>query len=199
MRNVRNAFVNHNLILPGYNVIVNSKQLLDLRRKYPEILTDEVLPPVAYAPTDKMSMKDCLLLFNSKVIEALSKVEDRALTPHDKSIASATKKFILIMLDYYRTMEDNKPLNEKMQTLYGEPNSNSSTLSFLRGWQHQNPNSALAPITFKNLNRTIVNLHQLQQEINQRGISFPVKTSVLSTLVVEHGYGLLKLVSCCNN
>ncbi len=141
-----------------------------------------------------MSMNDCLFLFNSKVIDGLSKIEDSTQTPQDKNIASATKKFFTVMLQYYRVMEENTPLQEKLEKLYGTQNSsNLSTLSFLRNWQQQSTTNALAPITFTNLNKTIVNLHQLQQEMNQRGKSFPVKTSVLSTLVIEYGYVFCKI------
>ncbi len=76
MCNVHGAFISRQLILPDFlEVVINSSRLLKLRMKYPKILIDKVLPPLVYAPADKMNMVHCLLLFNQNICKTLKKIE----------------------------------------------------------------------------------------------------------------------------
>jgi hypothetical protein len=50
----------------------------------------------------------------------------------------------------------------------------------------------LASQTFHAFFRTIVSLHKLEIEMKKREVIFKVQTSVLSTLIVEHGFSIVR-------
>ncbi len=155
VQNIRNAFVSCPLRIPGFNVIANSRALLDLRCKYSEYLSDTVLPPVAYALTDKMNMRDCLALLNSKVVAALATVATNAKTETDQKTANAISKFISVMRRYYDIMEsDEIPFEEKLAELVGPstlplpsagPSSSPATPVLVPSTDILVPNSTTSP------------------------------------------------------
>lgn len=181
-------------MLPETDTIINIKSLLALRRKY-AILSDEVLPPAAYAPTDEMNMHDCLLLFNSRVVEVMNEIKAKDKHSQDGKVADACGKLFTFIRRYYDIMESSTlSFEEKVKELCGDgTESSKSLLTFLFEWQNTRPGDrAMAAPTFRAFTWTITNLQKLQIEMAQHNKHFQVKTSVLSTLVVEYGFSVAR-------
>lgn len=166
------------------------KELLELRKIYPDILTDITLPPIAYNPPDEMNMHDCLLLFNRKVANALLLIANSSTAPPtDKAIANAFFHYIIVMVEYYELMHStDRSFEDKIPRF-------KNVLTYLRIWQTSTPsNRALAPPTFRAITHTINSLLQLHEELLQQNIHCHVKTSTLSTLVVEHFFSTARSI-----
>ncbi len=99
VRNTRGAFLRRKLLLPGYDTAINALKLLQLKVNNP-VLTDIILPIIAINPTDEMSMHDCMLLFNSKLITTLETIEVTKQGTEDGKVAGACAKFFKLMQRY---------------------------------------------------------------------------------------------------
>lgn len=96
VRTARNAFGGRNLMLhtrPG--TFFNAVKILELKRQFPSILTDKILPPEVIAPADKMNMKLALKLLNKAVAQSLANIAVVAQDQQTKQTVLAIREFIL--------------------------------------------------------------------------------------------------------
>jgi hypothetical protein len=109
------------------------------------------------------------------------------------------------MLKYYDTMmhePDGVSIDDKLKILYGKSSPNDklneeSLLSYLQKWRKRGKN--LLPMnTMNELCSTIVSLYVLKTERDKRRASepklFDIKTSILSTLAVEHSFSAARAI-----
>lgn len=189
-RNARNALKRRTLMLPGTFCIINMKRLLALRKTQP-LLNDSVLPAKAYNP-DEMNMNECLDMFNMDVVKVLDTINEQENKKNnnkdtdDGVAAKAFSSYFSKMRTFYDLMRSSIPLAEKLPK-FGE------ILTFLQQWQSTTPaNKALAPPTFRAITLTITNLHLLDAEFKARNWQCAIKTSVLSTQVVELHFSIAR-------
>ena len=151
-----------------------------------------------------MSMRDCLLLLREEVCKALEEVAAKATASgnkEDAELATHSAKYFRQLRRYYDVMTDRSMLfDEKVRLLYGNENSPNcdSLLNFLVDWQTSRAANAnkLHPKTYLHLTTTILGLRGLQQFYRSRNLNTSViRTSVLSTLLVEHGFSLAREVN----
>ncbi len=85
-------------------------------------------------------------------------------------------------------IKSNDPIERKLDRLFGKKDDNSpSLLNWFLDWQDQQQNTMADP-TYEAFTKTICALKKLYDEMTVRKVTFSMKTSVLSTLMVEFQY-----------
>lgn len=199
-RNARNALFSRNLVLPGSSTPISIRSLSDLYKRYPHHLVDSVAPVELFSLSDKMNMRDCLKLMSNELCNALTSIKQEAtVTQNTKDVQIAVDliAFITIIRGYYNLMErDDIDLTTKLAELRGTTNNtvgSKSIYTWLSDWKTStSSNSTLASPTFHAILSTIESLYQLNLHMKNKGLVFKVKTSVLSTLVVEHAFSIAR-------
>lgn len=205
LKAVRNALLNR-VLEPGEHQL-HMKVLIELCKKSNDNSLD-FIQDSWLNPPDIMKMKPCLEITSKRVEEALRTLPDTDYSSQEQAMGIELAEYLSQIRKLYDCFMDITMSDEDaLKHLYGKAThsdtlDNNSLMSYICNWNSSTRKTGkLAPQTSRHITITINNLYKLKEYLNDSGIDYRLRRSVISTLSVELSFciirGMQSYVTAC--